>query len=67
MSDSSKELVELDCELLNETPKAYRVRLLCGKKYRDIWAGKTVSEVIANSKGTKLMIQRWLAEKEGLL
>jgi hypothetical protein len=67
-NDTSKELIEFDCELLNETPKAYKVCVMLSRnKQKEFWAGKTIAEVISNKNGTKLSIQRWVAEKEGLL
>lgn len=66
--DNSKELVEFDCELLNETPKAYKVAVMLAKnKTKTFWAGKTIAEVFSNKNCSKLSIQRWVAEKEGLL
>lgn len=62
-----KERVELDCVLVNETDKAFKVEIMVGKKTKTFWFPKSQSEVIANRKGSKLMLAHWLAEKEGLL
>lgn len=62
------ETVELDCELLNETPKAFQIEvMLSTKKKKTLWVGKSVAEVVGNKKGTKVTMPQWLAEKEGLV
>lgn len=66
MTDS-KEAVEFDCVMLNETPKAFKIELLIGKKKREQWVPKSISEVTGTKKGMKIHIQRWFCEKENLL
>lgn len=65
---SKDETVEFDCELLNETPKAFRIKIqVTAKKSKELWVGKSVAEVNGSKKGTKVSMPQWLAEKEGLL
>lgn len=60
--------VEFDCELLNETAKAWKVEIqLTSKKKKHLWVAKSQAELVANKKGAKITIAYWLANKEGLL
>lgn len=62
------ETVELDCELLNETPKAYKINvMLTAKKSKELWVPKSQSTLVSNRKGNKITLPQWIAEKEGLL
>lgn len=63
-----KETIELDCELLNETAKAYKVEIFLPKnKRKQLWVPKSQSEVSSSKNGTKVTIPTWLAEKENLV
>lgn len=65
---ANDETVELDCELINETPKAYKIKVqLTAKKSKELWVPKSQSTLVSNKKGTKITISNWIAEKEGLL
>lgn len=66
--EDSKELIEFECELIAETEKAYRIRLLLAKKkVKELWVPKSLSEMNEGSKQSQIGIQRWFCEKENLL
>lgn len=67
MMNKNNEKITLDCELINESHKAYKIEVLVGKKRKQCWVGKSVAEVIGDRKGTKVTLPQWLAEKEELV
>lgn len=68
MTNDGKELIEFDCEVLNETEKAYKIELLLAKKKKkQTWVPKSISEMNQGKKTSQIGIQRWFCEKEGLL
>ncbi len=65
---AEQEPIEFDCELTNETPKAYKVKIfVTAKKSKELWLPKSQVELVANRKGSKVTVPHWLAEKDGLL
>ncbi len=60
----SRELVDIQCEILNETDKAVRVENLKGKS---VWLPKSQIEIerVGKAGGDLLVMPEWLAlEKE---
>lgn len=66
--NKEQETIELDCELLNETTKAYKVEIFLAKnKRKQLWVPKSQSDLVANKNGSKITLPQWLAEKENLV
>lgn len=59
------EPVTIDCEVIDESPKAYKIEVLVGKNRKACWIAKSISEM--SRKKDSIEVPSWLAEKEGLL
>lgn len=59
------ETVTLDCEVVGESEKAYKIEVMVGKKIRSCWVAKSISEM--DRKKTSIELPVWLAEKEKLV
>lgn len=72
---SQNEIVDVDCVLLHETTNAYKVRVDDGDGTKDkpgriLWVPKSVSQIddkAQTGKPTEIAVERWFAEKEGLV
>lgn len=60
--------VEFDCEIINETPKAFKLKIMItSKKSKELWLPKSQVTVAGNKKGTNVVVPKWLAEKNELI
>jgi hypothetical protein len=55
-----------DCLLVDESRKAYKVKLSVLGRTKTLWVGKSLGEVVHGSMGARITVPRWLAEREGM-